>query len=580
MSRPGAALEEASDVGRLSRVLHVVIDHTDEPHADRYGGIPTNVDDSLQLRGVDGVEIVQRSFVDRVVIVRQEVGPGPNRGHLFRRMAVSGIARVGRHPEARGPSLGDPGLLTSGDLGDVIVLDAREVPHQPGNGVGAGVGPECERCLVEPEQGAVDVLPDSAESVAENGSGVHGTDGRSDGPAQRRLTGAVRSIGIEERRARLGIRQSLAASGPDVASVAGAAVGLHSSDPSSVFLAAWARIDGFLASDLEHEMYEHRGLVRMLGMRRTMFVVPRHLAAVMQSACTRALAPPERRRLIGMLEDQGIASDGDAWLEEVESAVIAALEARGPATAVELTEDVPELARKLRFGEGRKWGGAVGVSTRVLFLLATDGEIVRARPKGTWVSSQYRWARTVRWLGEPLPEIETGEARRELVARWLRAYGPGTLTDLKWWTGWGVRQTRQSVDEAGAVEVEIDGEVGYVASDDLDPVEEPDPWVALLPGLDSTVMGWKQRAWYLGDHQPQLFDRNGNAGPTVWSDGRVVGGWAQRPNGEIAFRLLDDVGTETETSITEEAARLEAWLGEVRVIPRFRTPLEKEILDG
>ena len=54
------------------------------------------------------------------------------------------------------------------------------------------------------------------------------------------------------------------------------------------------------------------------------------------------------------------------------------------------------------------------------------------------------------------------------------------------------------------------------------------PWVALLPGLDSTVMGWKERAWFLGGHQHALFDVNGNAGPTVWCNGRIVGGWAHR----------------------------------------------------
>ena len=38
-----------------------------------------------------------------------------------------------------------------------------------------------------------------------------------------------------------------------------------------------------------------------------------------------------------------------------------------------------------------------------------------------------------------------------------------------------------------------------------------------------TFMGWKERDWFLGEHAEPLFDRNGNAGPTVWRDGRVVG---------------------------------------------------------
>jgi hypothetical protein len=90
-------------------------------------------------------------------------------------------------------------------------------------------------------------------------------------------------------------------------------------------------------------------------------------------------------------------------------------------------------------------------------------------------------------------------------------------------------------------------------------------------------MGWQDRSWYLGPHAPHLFDRSGNIGPTVWSDGHIVGGWAQRPDGEIAFRLLEDVGRATTTAIEAEAARLGSWIGPSRVIPRFRTPLEREL---
>lgn len=59
----------------------------------------------------------------------------------------------------------------------------------------------------------------------------------------------------------------------------------------------------------------------------------------------------------------------------------------------------------------------------------------------------------------------------------------------------------------------------------------------------------------------------------MWWDGRVVGGWAQRKDGEIAFRLLEDVGTDAARAVEAEAERLAAWLGPIRV----RTPLEREL---
>jgi DNA glycosylase AlkZ-like len=76
---------------------------------------------------------------------------------------------------------------------------------------------------------------------------------------------------------------------------------------------------------------------------------------------------------------------------------------------------------------------------------------------------------------------------------------------------------------------------------------------------------------------PALFDRSGNVGPTIWRDGRVVGGWAQRRDGEIAYRLLEDVGAEGRAAVEERASGLAEWLGVVRFTPRFRTPIEREL---
>jgi hypothetical protein len=392
----------------------------------------------------------------------------------------------------------------------------------------------------------------------------------------------VRTIHVAERRARLGRRHLLASPARSPEHAAEAVVGLHSSDPSTVHLSAWARVSPFKPGDLEDALYERRSLVRMLGMRRTLFVVPRHIAAVMDEACTKALAAAERRRLIRMLEEQGIVlpGRGERWLQWVTTKTLAAIGQRGEATARQLTVDVPELGEKLRFGEGKSWAGTMGVSTRVLFLLASEGRIVRARPLGSWVSGQYRWARTEDWLGEPLEALDHREACAELVRRYVDAFGPVTTTDVRWWTGWTARLASASLQAAGVVEIALDEGVGFVLQDDVEPVDAPDPWVALLPGLDPTVMGWKERLWYLGRHAPQLFDRAGNAGPTVWADGRIVGGWIGRRDGEVAVELLETVSAATRRAIDAEVERLRDWLGDVRITPRFRTPLETRLASG
>lgn len=389
----------------------------------------------------------------------------------------------------------------------------------------------------------------------------------------------ARKVDVEERRARLASRHHLHPQWRAASPVEAARdqVGLHTSDPATPFLSAWARVEGMAIEDMEACLYDDPSLFRMLGMRRTLFAIPPDLAPLLHHGCALPLAAPERRRLVGYLEAEGITDDGSRWLQEVGNATVEAIVRRGEALATELREDVPQLKETLTFGRGRKWGGKVGVSTRVLFLLATQGRIVRARPRGTWRSGQYHWAALESRLSGGIPDVDPATARRCLVERWLRAYGPGTEADLRWWTGWTLRNLRAALSALDLAEVEVETGQAWLMADDLQPVPSPSPWAALLPGLDSTVMGWRERQWYLGERWDGLFDRNGNAGPTVWWCGRVVGGWGQRPDGAVVYRLKEDIGPEGESAVSERAQTLESWLSGVRVTPRFPTPLYREL---
>ena len=389
----------------------------------------------------------------------------------------------------------------------------------------------------------------------------------------------MRRFTIEERRARLGVRHHLAATARTGAvEAARDLVGLHGTDPATVFLAARARMADPRAEALEQALYDDRTLVRILGMRRTMFVLPVELMPVVQAACTDAIAVQQRRLLVDMVAKAGLADDPPAWIEEVEEAAVKALAARGGATAAELSKDDPRLAQQMVVAVGKAYEGRQSVVTRILLLLAAEGRVVRGRPRGSWVSGQYRWSVIEDWLPGGVPRWSLEDAQTELVRRWLAAFGPATLADVKWWTGLPMGQVRRAAAAAGTVEVDLDGVPGLALEGDLDPVPAPDPWAALLPALDPTTMGWSARDFYLGPHRPALFDTNGNAGPTVWWDGRVVGGWAQRKTGEVVLRLLEEVGADAAAAIETEAARLTGWLGPARVTPRFRTPLERELV--
>jgi hypothetical protein len=389
----------------------------------------------------------------------------------------------------------------------------------------------------------------------------------------------MRRFATDERRARLAVRHHVAAPARvgDVVDAARGVVCLHATDPATVYLSAWVRMTEPTLEAVDRALYEDRTLVRMLAMRRTMFVVPVEDAPVLHAAASLGVARGERRRNRELVARLGV-EDVDAWLREAEADTVAALERLSEASAQELTRLVPALGQRIRVNLGKKYEGEIGMSSRMLLVLAAEGKIVRGRPRGTWISSQYRWAPMDRWLGRPFAELPVDEARAELVRRWLARFGPGTEADLRWWTGLAAREIRAALATVGAVAVELDGQTGLVLPDDLEPTTQPAPWVALLPALDATTMGWQGRGWYLGDHRAALFDTSGNAGPTIWTDGRIVGGWAVRANGEVVTKLLEDVGRETAAAIAAEAARLTGWLRSVSVVPRFATPLQKELV--
>jgi hypothetical protein len=390
----------------------------------------------------------------------------------------------------------------------------------------------------------------------------------------------VRSITAAERRARMAQRHRLAPSArvdDDPVAIARSVVALHATDPATVVLSATQRMRTPDPARVEQALFTDRSLLRMLGMRRTLWTVPVEDAAIVQRSSGDAVAATERKRFIKVLEDGGVAKDGAGFLRRAEEKALAILEEVGEIAAADLSKRAEELAIRIPMNEGKAYAATIGVGARVLLLLAADGRVVRGRTTGGWASSRHLWAPVDRWLGAPIADMPPDEARAALVRAWLDRFGPGTVEDVKWWTGWTLGQTRAALAALDVEAVDLDGLEGLVLAGDREP-RSLEPFVTLLPGLDPTTMGWKHRDWYLGEHRSRVFDRNGNGGPTVWVDGRIVGGWAQRKTGEVVFRLLEDVGTERAAEVAQRAADLEQVLGEARVIVRFPGPLDKELV--
>jgi hypothetical protein len=391
----------------------------------------------------------------------------------------------------------------------------------------------------------------------------------------------TRTVTVEERRARLARRHRLleAERTDDVAVIADSLVALHSSDPVTVYLSAMVRMRQPSVEAVERALYVDRAVVRHHAMRRTLWVASPDVVRLMHAAATRKLVGPEHRRTVKLLAENGVA-DPDAWLADARERVLEALTEHGPMTARALGVQVPALRQEIVMAPGKSYSATVSAHTRVLLSLGFEGLLVRTRPTGTWVNGAYTYAAMDSWLAGGLGTLTEREAACGLALRWLRAFGPGTTTDLQWWTGWTGATTKAALADSGAVQVRLEDGTAWVAPGDEEPPEPVGSWVALLPGLDPTTMGWKERGWYLPVEAAHAFDRMGNAGPTIWADGRVVGVWDQRPDGAIATHLFTPLPDAQVAEVARRAAELTEMIGPTRFTVRFPSPVSASLRLG
>ena len=380
------------------------------------------------------------------------------------------------------------------------------------------------------------------------------------------------------RRARLVARHHLAGTAADPVQAATDLVVLHATDPATVYLSLLARCPAISLKDIARVMYDDRALVRMLAMRRTLFVAPQAHVGTVHHAASLDIAAQQRKRLIQQLAsiptEPEVPADIGGWLEEIEASVEKALAKRGTALASQLSTDEPRLRTALVPTTGKKWDVKRNITSQVLVLMAAEGRMVRASPRGSWLSRQHSWQPASAWWPSGIDAVP--HAKTRLLELYLRRFGPATMTDLQWWTGWTLGATTKAL---APLETEDVG-CGLVLAGDTTPDKPRRPSAALLPALDPTPMGWKERDWFLPDDGQPLYDRNGNIGPTIWWGGEIIGGWSVRPDGAIATRLLVDRGKAAERAVAEAGDALQPRLEGAAVVPSFPTPLDKELRAG
>jgi hypothetical protein len=385
---------------------------------------------------------------------------------------------------------------------------------------------------------------------------------------------------VEQRRRAMVRRHHLAGDADGPGAVTRALIALHATDPASVYLSVLARSAVSTLADVADALYERRSLVRWMAMRRTLFVFPREDIPTVQAAVSTPLAVTLRRRLVSRLQRNGsdppIDGDIGRWLTALEDRVEGALARRGAGTGTQLADDEPAL--KTRILARASSDRPQNVTTSLLTLMSAEGRLVRATPTGAWTSRQHRWEPASRWWPQGLPPIDPTEAQRDLAGRWLTRFGPATTEDLQWWTGWNTATTRRALERLEIEEVDLHGRAGIMLAGCAEELAG-DPAATLLPALDPTPMGWKNRDWFLGIDRNLVFDRAGNIGPTLWWDGEIIGSWAVAPSGDLRTKVVADRGAEAQAAIARAASQLHARLDGAAVTPAIRTPLEQALVN-
>jgi hypothetical protein len=375
----------------------------------------------------------------------------------------------------------------------------------------------------------------------------------------------------------------------DVVQVTRDIVALHATAPTGPYLSLWARTLDFQRQALENALYEQRTLARWLCMRRTLHVVPSDELPLFVQAYTERHATSVEREGRDLLVRTGLstAERAGVQLRALQQDILSVLSAKGPCTVPELIHAIPDLQTQIHHSLGKSYAGTFSLGSRLVPAMCTLGMLVRARPHGTWRSNLYEYAAPADWLpGIDLEAMEPQAARAELVRRYLAAFGPAKAEDVQWWTGFTVEEVEesQSAIQPSPVELHIEGMDGaYLVLPDqghqLWSCSPPGiPYVAFLPSLDPYIMGYRDRRRFLApEHEKKVFDRAGNAMPTVWVNGGVVGAWGQHKDGRVAYGLFESIHDTERALLDDEACRLSDFLNGEYLRPRSHTAFTRTL---
>ena len=345
--------------------------------------------------------------------------------------------------------------------------------------------------------------------------------------------------------------------GDTVLAVINDIVALHATSASTPYLSLFARMTQFHRGLLDRELYANRTLIRLHSMRRTLFIVPITTAPMIFQATSTSKASID-----SYLKTWGIPH---SEYQRLADSIYEALK-DGPQPLRIIKQSIsPGLIRTIELPAGKQVARMTNVNV-VMTILAQQGKVFSEKysdPILTRHANRYALMRTV-YPKLDLDSISPEDAQTQLVKRYIEVFGPVTEQDILWWTGLNKGLIRSALValEPELLPIQIKGtkddylmlQTEYAQ---LKRFKAPRAFpVLLLPYEDPYSKGYLLRYRLVkADHEQQVYIR-GEAQPTIWVNGKIIGTWNrtfEKPGDPLNLQLFQRIGRSEKTAIMNKA---------------------------